>query len=181
VTRIAPDADGLIKLGKSGALGHLLGAAEVLVPEAVYAEAVTDGKREMHEDAYELETALRDGGAKVVPQAEPGDPPMEERAEALLEGAPSLGAGERAALRVLLAREAGAVLTDDRVFANLLVREGMTALLPTAAIVLLAERGRMSAGEAAGALERIEGIVRRDAYEAAMEDLRRMSGTEEER
>ncbi len=173
------DADGLIKLGKSGALGHLLEAAEVLVPEVVYGEAVTVGKREMHEDAYELEKALREGGAKVLPQAEPGEPPIEEeRAEALLEGAPALGAGERAALRVLLAREADAVLTEDRVFANLLVREGLTALLPTAAIVLLARRGRMSGEEAAGALERVEGVVRRNAYEAAMEDLRRMSGKE---
>lgn len=173
------DADGLIKLGKSGVLAHLLEAADVLVPEAVYREAVTDGKREMHEDAYELERALRGGGAKVLPQAELGEPPIEERAGALLEGASSLGAGERAALRVLLAREADAVLTDDRVFANLLAREGLTALLPTAAIVLLARRGRMSAGEAAGALERIEGLVRRDAHEAAMEDLRRVSGKEE--
>jgi hypothetical protein len=180
VTRIVADADGLIKLGKSGALRHLLEAAEVLVPEAVYGEAVTAGKKEMHEDAYELEKTLREGGARVVAQTKSGEPQAgEERAEALLEGAPSLGAGERAALRVLLAREADAVLTDDRVFANLLVQEGLTALLPTTTIVLLAQRGRMSAGEAAGALERIEGIVRRDVYEAAMEDLRRMSGKEE--
>lgn len=52
------DADGLIKLGKSGALGVLLSAVEVLVPEAVYREAVTEGKKEMHEDAFELEEAL---------------------------------------------------------------------------------------------------------------------------
>ncbi len=175
------DADGLIKLGKSGALGYLLEAAEVLVPEAVYREAVTEGKREMHEDAYELERDLREGGAKVLPRAEPLEPPMEERAGALVEGTSSLGAGERAALRVLLAREADAALTDDRVFANLLVREGLTALLPTAAIVLLARRGRMSTREAAGALEKIEGIVRRGTYEAAMEDLREMSRKAEKR
>lgn len=155
----------------------MLEAAEVLVPDAVYREAVTDGKREMHEDAYELERALREGAAKVLPRAEPGELPMEkERVQALLEGASSLGAGERAALRVLLARDADAVLTDDRVFANLLVREGLTALLPTATIVSLARRGRMSTAEAAGAVEKIKDIVRRSTYEAAMEALREMSG-----
>jgi hypothetical protein len=41
--------------------------------------------------------------------------------------------------------------------------------------------GRMSAGEAVGALRKIEGLVRRDVYEAAMEDLERMSGKEGER
>jgi hypothetical protein len=54
-------------------------------------------------------------------------------------------------------------------------------LLPTAAIVLLAESGRMSAREAVGALRKIEGLVRRDVYEAAKEDLERMSGKEGDR
>lgn len=179
MAKIVADADGLIKLGRSGALGRLLLAAEVLVPEPVYEEAVVAGKRGLHEDALELEKALRGGVAEVVP--EPSADERDERAEALLEEAPSLGAGERAALRLFFARRAEAVLTDDRAFANLLLREGLTVLVPTAAIVLLAEGGKMSAGEALGALRKIEGLVRRDVYEAAMEELGRMIGKEGER
>jgi predicted nucleic acid-binding protein len=122
-----------------------------------------------------MEQALR-GAVEVTPE-----PSADERAEALLADAPSLGAGERAALRLFFARRAEAVLTDDRAFANLLVREGLTVLLPTAAIVLLAESGRMSAREAVGALRKIEGLVRRGVYEAAKEDLERMSGKEGDR
>ena len=48
MSRIVADADGLMKLGKAGALAALLSVAELLVPEAVYAEAVISGKREMY-------------------------------------------------------------------------------------------------------------------------------------
>jgi hypothetical protein len=48
------------------------------------------------------------------------------------------------------------------------------ALVPAAAIVLLAEGGAVSVEEAVEALGRIEGSVRREVYEAAMEELSRM-------
>ncbi len=162
MSKIVVDADGLIKLGKSGTLAVLLSTAEVLVPEAVYEEAVISGKREMYEDAFELERVLREGGAEVV---------KEEPAEKLLEDTPSLGAGERAALRVMYAREAEAILTDDRAFLNVLEEVGITTVVPVAVIVGLAEGAKISAEEAIEALGRIRGSVRREVYEAAMEEL----------
>ena len=172
MSKVVADADGLIKLDKSGALEALLSVAEVLVPEAVYEEAVVAGKREMYEDAFELERVLREGGAKVVEAEE------NERAESVLEGAPALGPGERAALRVSYGSRADAVLTDDRVFLGVLAGAGVKALVPAAAIVLLAGRGGLSVEEAEAALGRIEGSVRREVYEAAMEEL---AGMREER
>ena len=85
MSKIVADADGLIKLGKSGALEALLSVAEVMVPEAVYEEAVITGKKEMYEDAAELERTLREGGTKIV------GAPESRQAEMVLEGAPSLG------------------------------------------------------------------------------------------
>jgi len=165
MSRIVADADGLIKLGKAGALAALLSVAELLFPEAVYAEAVISGKREMYEDAFELERVLREGGERIVGAEK------NERAERVLEDAPALGPGERAALRVALAREADAVLTDDRAFLGVLAGAGVRALVPSAAIVLLAGREVVSVEEAVEALESIEGSVRREVYEAAMEEL----------
>jgi hypothetical protein len=171
MSKIVADADGLIKLGKSGALAALLSVAEVLVPEAVYEESVVTGKREMYDDAFELEWELREGGAKVIQAIE------NEQAERLLAGAPSLGPGERAALRVAYESGADAILTDDRAFLGFLTGAGMGALVP-AAIVLLVERGAVSAEGAVEALGRIEGSIRSEVYEAAMEDL---AGMREER
>jgi hypothetical protein len=172
MSKIVADADGLIKLGKSGALAALLSVAEVLVPEAVYEESVVTGKREMYDDAFELEWELREGGAKVIQAIE------NEQAERLLAGAPSLGPGERAALRVAYESGADAILTDDRAFLGFLAGAGMGALVPAAAIILLVERGAVSVEGAVEALGRIEGSIRSEVYEAAMEDL---AGMREER
>ena len=165
MSKIVADADGLIKLGKSGALVHLLSAAQIVVPRSVYQEAVEAGKKEMYEDAFELEKVLGEGGAGVV------EDQQDERAEKLLKGVTSLGAGERAALHVLFAREADAVLTDDRAFLNVLRRAGIRTLTPAAAIVSLFESGRLSRMEAIEALGSIEGLLREEVYEAAMEEL----------
>lgn len=101
-----------------------------------------------------------------------------EQVERLLEDAPALGPGERAALRVAYESEADAILTDDRAFLGLLAGAGMVALVPAASIVLLAKRGALSVEGAVEALGRIEGSIRREVYEAAMEDL---AGMREER
>lgn len=172
MSKIVADADGLIKLGKSGALAALLSVAEVLVPEAVYEEAVVVGKKALYEDAFELERMLRAGGARIFSELE------DERATETLEGVTSLGAGERAALHAAFVAGADAVLTDDRAFLGVLARAGIVALVPAAAIVSLAEAGAMSLEEAAAALGRIEDSVRREVYEAAMEEL---AGMREER
>lgn len=79
---------------------------------------------------------------------------------------------------MVYAREAEAILTDDRAFLNFLGEAGIRTVVPVAAIVLLAEGGKPSAGEAAEALGRIRGTVRREVYEAAMEEL---AGLKEER
>ncbi len=166
MSKIVADADGLIKLGKSGALAALLSVAEVLVPEAVYEEAVISGQRELYEDAFELERVLREGGARVV------DAEENERAESVLEGAPALGPGERAALRAAYGRSGvDAILTDDRAFLGILAGAGVRAMVPAAAIVLLAERKAVSVEEAVEALGRIRGSIRREVYEVAMTEL----------
>jgi predicted nucleic acid-binding protein len=165
MSKIVADADGLIKLGKSGALGSLLSAAQIVVPRSVYGEAVEAGKKEMYEDAFELEKVLGEGGAEVV------EDQQDERAEKLLKDVTSLGAGERAALHLLFAREADAVLTDDRAFLNVLGRAGIRTLTPAAAIVSLFESGRLSKAEAIEALGSIEGLLREEVYEAALEGL----------
>lgn len=163
-------------MGKSDALPRLLSAARVLVPRAVWVEAVEEGKREMYEDAYVLERVLEEGGAEVVGHE------AREEAEELLRGSPaSFGAGERAALAVFFAHEADAILTDDRAFLTLLAGASppVPVLLPTAAIVALAEGGKTSVAEARVALGKFEPSVRADAYGAAMQELEKLEKTEE--
>jgi len=171
VYTIVVNADGLIKMGKSGVLSPLLGAARLLVPRAVWEESVEEGKRRMYGDAHELEAALAEGGAEVVSYG------AGEGVERLLGGsAASFGAGERAALAVFYAVGADALLTDDRAFLRLL--EGadppVPALVPAAAIIALTEGDWMTVDEARDALGKLKPSIRGDAHAAAIEDLESM-------
>ena len=163
-------------MGKTGVLPKLLSAARVLVPRTVWAEAVEEGKREMYEDADVLERVLEEGGAEVV-----GHETREEAEELLRASSASFGAGESAALAAFFAHEADAILTDDRAFLALLVGVSppVPALVPTAAIVALAEGGEMSVAEAKAALGKIEHSVRAEAYGAAMRELEKLEEKEE--
>ncbi len=154
----------------------MLSAARVLVPRAVWVEAVEEGKRGIYEDAHVLERVLEEGGAEVV-----GHEAREEAEELFRASSASFGAGERAALAVFFAHGADAILTDDRAFVALLagVSPAVPALVPTAAIVALAEGGRMSVAEAKVALGKIEHSVRAEAYGAAMRELEKLEEKEE--
>lgn len=142
------------------------------MPQAVWEEAVEEGKRRMYEDAQVLERTLVEGGAEVG-----GEEQCRVSEELLQRSGAYFGAGERAALAVFFARGANAILTDDGAFLRLLAgaKPPVPALVPTAAIVRLAETGRLSVGAAREALERIEPYVRAGAYEAAMNELNEIS------
>lgn len=172
MSKFVIDADGLIKMGKSGLLGTLVGSHEVLVSETVYEEAVVRGKRELYEDAFELEKLLEDEAVPIVRS----DP--EPQADRLLEGVTSLGAGERSALRLYFAERSDAVLSDDRVFLNFLSRHSVPFLTTVSVAVGLAKSGRASRKEGLEALEKMSGFVRADVYERAkaeLEELRKKS------
>jgi len=184
VYTIVADADGLIKLGKSGALPALLLAARVLVPQAVWEEAVEEGKRGMHEDAHILERVLlsESGGAEIV-DAEGVDAEGAEKVQgdAPPDIAASFGAGEAAALAAFHRYVADAVLTDDRAFLGLLAGSDppVPALVPTAAVVGLAEGGHLTLGEARETLCKLRPSVREGAFGAAMEELEEMERAKE--
>ncbi len=170
---IVSDSDGLIKLAKSDALPALLLAARVLVPQAVWEEAVEEGKRGMHEDAHVLERVLaaEPGGAEVVD------------VEHTLDVGVSFGVGEVAALAVFHQYGADAILTDDRAFLGLLAGSDppVPALVSTAAVVGLAEGGHFTLGEARRALGKLRSSVREDAFRAAIGELEEMERAKEQK
>ncbi len=167
MSRIVVDADGLIKLGKSGVLHTLARAHELLVPEEVYREAVVEGKRMLHEDAFELEAEFPALGIEV---AEVGP---------ALEAGGSVGAGELAALRLYEASGAGAVISDDRAFANFLVRQGVPVFASADALVVLVESGRLSADQGIECLERLQAHIRGSVFESAMASIKAVAARPE--
>jgi predicted nucleic acid-binding protein len=161
VYKIVVDADGLIKLGKAGVLALLLESFEVLIPEAVYEEAVVIGKLELYEDAFALEKVLERGPARRL------EARLDPRAGRILQGVTELGKGERESLHIYHAEEANAVFSDDRVFLRLLEDNAVPYLTPAGLIVRLFEVGRLDRGEALAALDKLERHIRGSVYERA--------------
>lgn len=174
MSKIVLDADGLIKLGKSGVLGVLVRDQDILVLAAVYEEAVVRGKQELYEDAFELERMLKEEQVSVV-QSRP-----EPRADRLLEDVTSLGAGERAALRLYFAEEADVVLSDDKVFLNFCGRHSVPFLTPINVLVALTRVGRMNPEEGLEALKKLRRYVRVEVYERARAELEDLQEESEE-
>lgn len=160
MSKFVVDADALIKLGKAGGLAALLEAHEVLVPTAVYEEAVVAGKREMYEDAFVLEEALKRGEARISRR----EVAEETAADAARD---SLGPGEREAFALYLREGADAVLSDDRVFLGFLDAEGVPYLTSTAVVVGLASSEELTLDEAFRVLEGLKEYVRKGVYEEA--------------
>lgn len=99
---VATDAGPLIALGKLGQLGLLLRLyGRVLVPEAVYREAVVQGAMQGHEDSRLVRAFLKSTGWPIV------------EITVTSNISPILGSGERAAIAWGLGNPGGLVLVDD--------------------------------------------------------------------
>lgn len=168
------DADGLIKLGKAGLLESLLENQEVLVPAEVYEEAVVRGKLELYEDARELERTLEKDRIPIHPAK------TDPRAERLLSGTSSLGAGERAALHLYHAEHAAAILSDDRVFLRFLSENSIPYLTPASVISRFVEIGNLDQEDGLAALERLRKHIRESVYSKVKEDLEHGRGGSED-
>ncbi len=150
-------------------MAPLVEGHEVLVPGAVYEEAVTRGKRELYEDAFELEAALSGGRARI----------LEEERDAgcvRMGGGPSLGPGELDALRLYHEEGADAVLSDDRVFLRFLDEGSIPYLTPAGVVVGLVGSGRLDPDEGLAALGRLREHVREEVYRRGREEIEGLKG-----
>ena len=105
------DAGPLIWLAKSGIL-HLLNKpySEIVIPEAVYDEAVTRGIEKGYPDAQVIKKAVEEGWIRVLKPSRQ----FTDRAEAEEDKlGVELGEGEREAMALALENRTSVFLTDD--------------------------------------------------------------------
>jgi len=107
----ASDAGPLIWLGKCGLL-HLLKKLyhEIVIPEAVHAEAVTRGLEKGYGDAHVIKKAIAEGWIKIHKSKKQFTDKVWDRAKKL---GVELGRGEREAIALALEKEIPSFLTND--------------------------------------------------------------------
>lgn len=127
------DADGLIKLGKIGLLSSLSRRYNCIISKQVFEEAIKEGKKYFHEDAFTLENYINQGIIKVV-KTKPNF-----KAEKLLRTAYSLGKGEKSTLHLFYDQNALGIVSDDMAFLNLLDKHNIPYFTPASLISRLVE------------------------------------------
>ena len=156
--KVVFDADGLIKLAKSGLLDTATKSLKCIISKEVYKEVVEKGKEKLYEDAYTVEAFVHSGEIEAVVTKQVRE-----------EG--SLSAGELSAVELYKAKKADIIVSDDRRFLHLLQKENIPFVIPTDLMVVLTKIGKVTKEEAINGLNKIRDLVREDAYLAALQSL----------
>ncbi len=156
MSKIVFDADGLIKLARAGIVDLI--KQDCIISQEVFEEAVTEGKKRMYEDAFEIERLVKQRKIRVVKTSN-------------IKEIPGLGTGELSALALYLQTKSKAIVSDDRRFLDILAEEGIPFIIPTEVIVALALNKTISRKQGLNALLRIKEFVSKDNYESALQAL----------
>ncbi len=154
MSSIVLDADALIKLTHAGILGNI--PHQCFISDAVFEETVTEGKKRLFDDAFEIERQVKNGNIDVI---------KVKRTEDI----PGLGKGELSSLALFKQIKADAIISDDRRFLTTLEMQDIPFITPTQVIVTLSKK--VGKKETVAALDRIKPFVTKESYQDALSAL----------
>jgi predicted nucleic acid-binding protein len=164
MNKLVFDSDGIIKLTKAGCLEKVLQNFDCYITQEVYEETVVKGKERLHDDAFLLDTFVNEGKLKLR-EAEPN-----EDAQFILSNS-TVGRGESSTLHLFSDNNAKAIISDDRVFLNLLHRNNVRFIIPTDLIVRLYELKILTKKESKEALTMIKPMTNKNNFDKAIKNL----------
>lgn len=164
MTKIVFDSDGLIKLIKGGCYQELFEHFTCSISKEVYEETVIKGMERLYEDAFQIEELVKNKKLKVEKAKN------NKHAQFILKYS-DVGKGEASTLHLFFDTNAKAIISDDRVFLNLLQQNNVPFITPTDLIVRLYELKIISKEEAMEALTKIEPYVNKNSYNNAKANL----------
>lgn len=156
------DADGLIKLGRSGLLPDITEAQSLVISDIVYQEAVVNGLIHAYPDAQALAELVDSGAIRVhkieLDQSMPVVDILRKR----------LHPGELSSLELYLQLEARLLVSDDRAFLRLLLGKGINFLRVADFIAVNFRQGVLTRSEVMEGLIKIRSIISTASYRQAI-------------
>lgn len=149
------DTDGLIKLTRSGIMSKISSVS--FISEEVYQEAVIEGKKRFHQDAFVIEQLVQEGKIK--------------REQVKYNIIPLLGKGETSSLALYYKINAQVIVSDDRQFLAYLEEQGVPFLVPSEFLLFLALTKQAKNKECLVALEKMRDLITVQNYYDAKEAL----------
>ncbi|PIN74597.1 hypothetical protein COV18_06920 [Candidatus Woesearchaeota archaeon CG10_big_fil_rev_8_21_14_0_10_37_12] len=153
--QIVFDSDALIKLMRSGILQQI--KHKCVISDSVYEETVTEGKKKLYPDAYQIETSVKEGKISVK--------------KILFQQLPGLGKGESSTFALFKKLKADVIASDDKKFIKLLEEQKIEYITSTAAITGLYLAKKINQKQAINALEKIKEFVSKTNYEKAQQTI----------
>ncbi len=164
MNKLVFDSDGIIKLTKAGCLEKVLQNFECFITHEVYEETILKGKEGLHEDAFLLDVFVNEEKLKMI-ESESND-----IAQLILSDS-KVGQGESSTLHLFFNIHAKAIISDDRVFLNLLQRNNVRFIIPTDLIVRLYELKILTKKESTEALNMIKSMTNKNNLDKAIKNL----------
>ncbi len=150
--KIVFDADGLIKIVRSGIAPQIFHHG--FISAVVYGEAVVEGKRRLHPDAFVIDKLVYEEKITV-------------HKVKITKGPPQLGKGEMSTLALFHRIKADFIISDDRQFLTYLEEQGVPFLVPSELLVFLGLSQRQQRTICLQALERIKELITKENYDSA--------------
>ncbi|MDP2755503.1 MAG: hypothetical protein Q8P40_14090 [Nitrospirota bacterium] len=164
MSKLVFDSDGLIKLFKSGCLQIIFQNFACSISREVHEETVIKGMERLYDDAFEIEGLIKKDKLTVEVVRN------NKQAQNILKHS-SAGKGEAASLHLFFNLDATAIISDDRVFLNLLHKNNVPFITPTDLIVRLYVLKLISKKEALDVLNKIKPYASKDSYANAKANL----------
>ncbi len=164
MNKLVFDSDGIIKLTKAGSLGKIVENFECFITYEVYEETIIKGKEGLYDDAFLLDKFVNKGKLKIKGTE------ASDSAQSILSNS-SVGQGESSTLYLFFNINAKAIISDDRVFLNLLQRNNVRFIIPADLIVRLYELKILTKRESIEALTKIKSLTNKNNYDKAIKTL----------
>jgi len=148
------DTDSLIKLTKSEIIKEVCKYFNCVISEEVYNEAVTQGKKGLHRDAFKIEKLLEDKSIKLKRCKK--DEEIEFRG--------NLGEGERSIFILYQNSKNPTIVSDDNTFINFLKEENVNFIVPADFITLLKKLNKVDKLQALNYLENLKAHIKPEVY-----------------
>jgi predicted nucleic acid-binding protein len=163
--RIIMDSDSLIKLTKVGAKETVSRYIDIYIPKKVVQESVTIPKKEGFLDAFIIEENLRKGLLTIV------EAKKEEIVERMIDKLRIKG-GEADTIRLYRKEQFDAISSDDSKFLDLLESLNIPYVTPTAILVYLFRKNKISKKEVKKYLDKLKDMVSSDEYYLSLSAMR---------
>jgi len=157
--KLLVDADALIKFTHAKIIQIICSIFDVIITKEIESEVVTEGKKRLYPDAFEIETLIQ---KKLIIVKSPRNKKTIKE---------SLGMGEKSLLDLARSMKSTMIISDDSAFLRCLEKQNMSYIIPSDMIIVLTKLHKIKVHEALTYLEYMKPWIKKQSYDEIKKEL----------